>query len=139
MLLCKSKEENGGRMETKKVKDSSIKLWHKSSSIKQSMDFEAFMFQDIDAEQKLVKYECKASKAHARMLHKIGILTSEELNQIIEVLDEIIILDDKSDFVLKQSDEDVHTKVELYLTNKLGEIGKKIHTYRSRNEQIFLE
>jgi argininosuccinate lyase len=91
---------------------------------------------DYLIDQKLVKFDCIASKAHAKMLHKIGVLSKNELGKIIEGLDEIIKLDGEGGFAIKQEDEDCHTVIENYLIGKCGDAGKKIHTARSRNDQV---
>ena len=91
---------------------------------------------DFLLDNALVKYDCMASIAHAKMLKKIGILSNSELNKIIKGLNEIIKLDQKGKFKIKQEDEDCHTAIEKYLTKKYGDAGKKIHTARSRNDQV---
>lgn len=91
---------------------------------------------DILLDQKLVKFDVQGSIAHAKMLEKIGIISKEELNQARIGLLEILELDRQKKFVLKLGDEDVHTKIENYLTEKYGKVGKKIHTGRSRNDQV---
>ncbi|MCK5358130.1 MAG: argininosuccinate lyase, partial [Elusimicrobiales bacterium] len=86
--------------------------------------------------KKLVKYDCLASMAHAKMLKSINLLTEEELEKLIGGLKEIIELDLKNQFEIKREDEDCHTAIENYLIDKYGETGKKIHTARSRNDQV---
>lgn len=89
---------------------------------------------DYLLDKKLLKYDCKASIAHAKMLLKIGILNSEEFKKLEKELESVISLGDK--FPIKLEDEDCHTAIENYLVSKLGELGKKIHTARSRNDQV---
>lgn len=113
------------------------KLWDKGKNEGEAA--QSFLSRDLWADQNLVKYDCIGSIAHAKMLHKIGILNKTELEKVINVLKEIIELDKKQQFILNQDDEDVHSKIENYLVKKLGTIGKKIHTYRSRNDQILLD
>ena len=84
----------------------------------------------------LVKYDCIASKAHASMLEKQKLISKEELKKLIVVLDEIIELAKNNKFIIKKEQEDCHTAIEDYLTKKLGSIGEKIHTARSRNDQV---
>jgi len=91
---------------------------------------------DLELDQKLLKYDIQGSLAHAKMLLKIGILTKEELGKIEKGLKEILELDQKGNFKLEFGDEDIHTKIENFLTKKYGEVGKKIHTGRSRNDQV---
>ncbi len=112
------------------------KLWEKDSE-KLDQEIEAFETEgDFLMDQKLIKYDCLGSLAHAKMLKKIGILSSQELSKLENGLKEIINLNDQGKFNLKQGDEDMHTKIENYLTQKYGEVGKKIHTGRSRNDQV---
>ncbi|MFH2106613.1 MAG: argininosuccinate lyase [Candidatus Micrarchaeota archaeon] len=112
------------------------KLWNKGSDV--NKEVEKYLFSDLWADQQLVKYECLASIAHAKMLSKIGILNDSELTKLVFTLQGIIQLDEQNQFVLSLQDEDVHTKVENHLVQKLGELGKKIHTYRSRNDQLLV-
>lgn len=112
------------------------KLWQKK---KKKLDplIEAFETRDdLLMDQKLVTYDVQGSLAHAKMLEKIGILKSDELNKLKLGLNEILKLNKAGKFNLKQGDEDIHTKIENYLTQTYGEIGKKIHTGRSRNDQV---
>ncbi|MBW2974663.1 argininosuccinate lyase [Candidatus Woesearchaeota archaeon] len=91
---------------------------------------------DYLLDKKLLKYDCIASIAHAKMLKKIGILNENELNKLKKELTNIIGLDEKGKFAVKAEDEDCHTAIENYLTKKLNDLGKKIHTCRSRNDQV---
>lgn len=91
---------------------------------------------DYLLDKKLLKYDCKASIAHAKMLKKIGIVTEEELQKLEKELNNIIELNKKGKFEIKLQDEDCHTAIENYLTKKLKDLGKKIHTARSRNDQV---
>lgn len=91
---------------------------------------------DFLLDKKLVSYDCDASIAHAEMLHKIKILTKEELAKLVDSLNEIKVLVKENKFQINLEDEDSHTAIEKYLTQKLGEIGKKIHCCRSRNDQV---
>jgi len=112
------------------------KLWQKNKT-KLNSSIEAFETKgDLLLDQKLIKYDVLGSTAHAKMLHKIGILTGEELNELEQGLSEILRLDKVGKFKLQYGDEDIHTKIENYLTEKHGEVGKKIHTARSRNDQV---
>lgn len=91
---------------------------------------------DLVLDQKLIKYDVLGSIAHAKMLQKIGVLTGEELNKLEQGLNKIAELDKTGKFKLQFGDEDIHTKIENYLTEQYGEAGKKIHTARSRNDQV---
>lgn len=87
-------------------------------------------------DQKLVKYDCLGSIAHVKMLNKIGVLTKAECDKLIMALYKIITIDGNGAFIIKQEDEDCHTAIEKYVVKKLGKTGKKIHTARSRNDQV---
>lgn len=89
-------------------------------------------------DQRLVKYDAQASIAHAEMLAAIGILTTEEKDSAVKGLNEIIALSEKGEFVITVSHEDCHSAIEQYLTEHQGEVGKKIHTGRSRNDQVLV-
>jgi argininosuccinate lyase len=114
-----------------------MKLWKKDYDV--NKEIEKFTVgNDFLLDKKLVYYDCIASVAHAKMLKKIGILNEPELKKLISGLKEIINLDKKNKFEIKQSDEDCHTAIESYLTKKYGDVGKKIHTARSRNDQVLV-
>ena len=87
----------------------------------------------------LAKYDVIGSKAHVRMLESIGLLTAEELDILIPALDEILGEIENGDFILEDDVEDIHSQVELLLTRRLGETGKKIHSGRSRNDQVLVD
>ena len=94
---------------------------------------------DVSYDQVLINYDIIGSIAHATMLKKIGILKNGELVALKKPLKEIIKLNKKGKFRLDPEDEDVHSKVETYLTKKVGDVGKKLHTGRSRNDQILVD
>ena len=74
-----------------------------------------------------------------RMVRSIGLLTKEELRQLLAELREIYAMAERGEFVIEEGVEDVHSQVELMLTRNLGDIGKKIHSGRSRNDQVLLD
>lgn len=112
------------------------KLWQKNNDQLDPI-IEAFETKgDILLDKKLLIYDVYGSIAHAKMLQKIGIISKEELAKIHKGLLGILKLNNKNKFILEQGDEDVHTKIENYLTKNYGEVGKKIHTGRSRNDQV---
>ena len=88
---------------------------------------------------RLAEYDVKGSKAHITMLESIGLLTGQELELLSKELD--IIAEEIADgkFVLEDDVEDIHSQVELLLTRRLGDIGKKIHSGRSRNDQVLVD
>ena len=112
-----------------------MKLWQKKSDGDKHIE-KYTVGNDFILDKALVKYDCQVSIAHAQMLQKIGILTKGELAQITKYLQEILKLDEEGKFEIKKEDEDCHTAIENYLVSKVGEAGKKIHTGRSRNDQV---
>ncbi len=114
------------------------KLWEKN--IKQQPLAEAYCFGDTAAlDNKLIVYDVLGSIAHAKMLSAIGMLTTQEFLKLKGALTEILQLVKLKKFAVEFGDEDVHTKIENYLTQKLGDVGKKIHTGRSRNDQVLVD
>ena len=115
-----------------------IKLWYKGLSVDQAIE-DYTVGEDYQVDQALVMWDCIGSIAHAAMLAKIGILTEKEFSALKHELKQIIALHKKGSFTITKEDEDVHTAIENYLTKKLGDVGKKIHTARSRNDQVLLD
>lgn len=115
-----------------------MKLWDKGYQLDQLV--ESFMTGDDPVlDQALLSYDCQGSMAHAKMLEKIGVLTSEESTRLALKLKQIIEMGEKGEFTILPGDEDVHTAVENYLVKELGDLGKKLHTARSRNDQVLLD
>src|SRR3990167_6710330 len=119
------------------------KLWQKDELNKNDMSWDLDPIverfetgDDLLLDQKLILYDVYGTIAHGMGLYKIGIMSLKELKLLKKGLLEILnqVEDDK--FKLVAGDEDVHTKIENYLTEKYGDIGKKIHTGRSRNDQL---
>lgn len=101
------------------------------------------VWSDYLLDMELLPYDIQWSVAHAKMLVKIGILTSDEGDKIVDMLigdhdHSIINLHKNGQFSIQKEQEDGHTAIEDYLTQKLGDVGKKIHTGRSRNDQILV-
>ena len=90
-------------------------------------------------DMRLAKYDVIGSKAHIKMLESIGLLTAEELETLTAGLDQILSEIEGGNFVLENDVEDIHSQVELLLTRRLGDIGKKIHSGRSRNDQVLVD
>jgi len=112
-----------------------MKLWEKGYKLNKQV--ESFTVgEDYILDQKLVPYDCLASIAHAKMLGRMGLLSQEEVQKIVSELEKIQELSQKGKFKIRKSQEDCHTAIEDYLTRKLGQLGKKIHTARSRNDQV---
>jgi len=116
------------------------KLWQKSTTDTESSiarQVEAFTVgNDYELDQFLVPYDIKASIVHARALHKAGILNDDELQKLTIALSNIQKIWEKGEFEITVSDEDMHTAIENKLVSELGDLGKKIHTGRSRNDQV---
>lgn len=111
------------------------KLWQKEYSLDSLME-KFTVGNDYIMDQELVVADCLASIAHARGLARIGILADDELASLEKGLREIILLKQQERFPITRQDEDCHTAIEGYLTAHVGEAGKKIHTGRSRNDQV---
>ena len=114
-----------------------MKLWDKGFSTDQKIDHFT-VGNDRELDLQLVKYDVIASKAHAKMLGKIGLLTKEETTALINALNDISDTIEKNSFTIEDSFEDMHSKIEFLLIEKLGDTGKKIHTARSRNDQVLV-
>ncbi|PJA02476.1 argininosuccinate lyase [bacterium (Candidatus Gribaldobacteria) CG_4_10_14_0_2_um_filter_36_18] len=112
-----------------------MKLWEKGYKLDKQI--ESFTVgEDYILDQKLVSYDCLASIAHVKMLGRIGILKRQEVKRLVRELNNIIKLTRKGRFKILKEQEDCHTAIENYLIKKLGRLGKKIHTARSRNDQV---
>ena len=116
----------------------SQKLWEKNVQV--DHEVEAFTVgKDREMDLFLAKYDILGSIAHITMLESIGLLSGRELNLLVAELKEIYQIAEKENFIIEEGVEDVHSQVELMLTRKLGDIGKKIHSGRSRNDQVLLD
>lgn len=114
------------------------KLWQKGYRLHEQVErFEAAQNSLLD--NRLVRHDVWGSLAHAAMLSKIGVLSNEEYQGLHTQLCNILQLVAEGQFTVTQTDEDVHTRIENYLTEQVGEAGKKIHTARSRNDQILVD
>ena len=115
-----------------------MKLWDKGIAINQLI--ETFTIgRDTEMDIFLAEFDVLGSLAHIKMLESIGLLTSAELGSLIIALREIYNDIKAGKFEIESGSEDVHTQVELMLTRKLGDVGKKIHSGRSRNDQVLLD
>lgn len=94
---------------------------------------------DRNLDMRLASYDVEGSIAHIKMLNKIGLLTDEELKVLEPALKDILNLIKEGKFKIEDDVEDIHSQVEFILTEKLGDIGKKIHSGRSRNDQVLLD
>ncbi|KAA6329856.1 Argininosuccinate lyase [termite gut metagenome] len=115
-----------------------MKLWGKNTQI--NKEIERFTVgRDREMDLYLAKYDVIGSMAHIIMLEHIGLLTPEELQLLLTELKKIYATAEKGEFIIEEGIEDVHSQVELMLTRKLGDIGKKIHSGRSRNDQVLVD
>ena len=114
-----------------------MKIWQKNQALNRKIDHFT-VGKDREYDLYLAAYDCQASIAHAQMLAKTGVLTVEEADQLIGVLNDLKSKAEKGNFVIEAEFEDVHSKIEYVLIQKLGDLGKKIHTARSRNDQVLV-
>ncbi|MBQ9642023.1 MAG: argininosuccinate lyase [Bacteroidaceae bacterium] len=114
------------------------KLWTKN--VQMTAEIEKFTVgRDREMDLYLAKYDVLGSMAHITMLETINLLTKEELQLLLQELKAIYAQCERGEFVIEEGVEDVHSQVELMLTRKLGDIGKKIHSGRSRNDQVLVD
>ena len=115
-----------------------MKLWEKNYQVNE--EIERFTVgHDREMDLYLAKYDVLGSMAHITMLESIGLLGKDELPQLLNELRNIYHLCENGEFVIEDGIEDVHSQVELMLTRKLGDMGKKIHSGRSRNDQVLVD
>lgn len=114
------------------------KLWEKNVQVDHEVDIFT-VGKDREMDIYLAKYDVLGSMAHITMLESIGLLTKEELNVLLAELRNIYAVADRGEFIIEEGIEDVHSQVELMLTRRLGDMGKKIHSGRSRNDQVLLD
>ena len=115
-----------------------MKLWEKNYEVNKEID-RFTVGKDREMDLYLAEYDVLGSMAHITMLESIGLLTADELRQLLAELKEIYAVCKRGEFVIEDGIEDVHSQVELMLTRKLGDIGKKIHSGRSRNDQVLVD
>ena len=115
-----------------------MKLWEKNTQV--DKEIERFTVgRDRDLDVYLAKYDVLGSMAHIIMLESVGLLQKDELNLLLVELKKIYRLAESGSFVIEDGVEDVHSQVELLLTRLLGDTGKKIHSGRSRNDQVLVD
>ena len=115
-----------------------MKLWQKNTNVSQAV--ETFTVgNDRAMDMYLAPFDVQGSLAHITMLQSIGLLTAEELTTLSAELKNIYKAIEQGNFTLEEGVEDIHSQVELMLTNTLGEVGKKIHSGRSRNDQVLVD
>ena len=115
-----------------------MKLWQKNTtSLKEVEKFTVGNDRDFDLQ--LAPFDVLGNIAHAKMLATVGLLTKEEANALVKELKLIYSSIQNSNFTIQNDVEDVHSQIEFLLTEKLGDIGKKIHSARSRNDQVLVD
>ena len=115
-----------------------MKLWEEKDKKRNEIIDKFTVGKDRYYDTLLAKYDCKASIAHSKMLAKVNILSKNESDKLNKVLNEIIDEIKKGEFKIEDEFEDMHSKIEFVLIQKLGDLGKKIHTARSRNDQVLV-
>ena len=114
-----------------------MKLWTKNDELDKIIE-KFTVGKDRYYDMFLAKYDIIASIAHAKMLQKINLISSKEMNLLVKELNKIKKLIHEDKFIIDEKFEDIHSKIESYLTENLGDLGKKIHTGRSRNDQVLV-
>jgi argininosuccinate lyase len=122
----------------KRVDNMGKKLWEKNVQVDKTVE-QFTVGKDREMDIYLAKYDVLGSMAHITMLESIGLLTKDELQTLLQALKDIHQQIENHNFTIEEGVEDVHSQVELMLTRKLGETGKKIHSGRSRNDQVLLD
>jgi argininosuccinate lyase len=115
-----------------------MKLWQKTTGT--AAEIEAFTVgKDAELDMQLAPFDVLGSLAHTRMLQSIGLLTADELEVLQSALKDLYNDIEAGDFAIEPGVEDIHSQVELELTRRVGDAGKKIHSGRSRNDQVLLD
>ncbi|EKB49391.1 argininosuccinate lyase [Cecembia lonarensis] len=115
-----------------------MKLWQKNTSAKKEVE-QFTIGRDPEFDIILAPFDVLGSMAHAIMLKKIGLLTQGERELLLKGLKDIYFEIEKGQFTIEEGVEDVHSQVEFLLTQRLGEVGKKLHSGRSRNDQVLVD
>lgn len=121
-----------------KEKNSPVKIWEKGIPVDELIE-KFTIGKDRDLDVYLAPHDVLGSMAHVKMLHSINLIDEDELPKLLEALQEIYQMARDKKFRIEEGVEDVHSQVELMLTRKLGDMGKKIHSGRSRNDQVLLD
>ncbi|MDE5793736.1 MAG: argininosuccinate lyase [Muribaculaceae bacterium] len=115
-----------------------MKLWNKGFEPDKAIE-KFTVGQDRELDLRLAKYDVQGSMAHIRMLQSIGLISKEELDLLLPALQQILEEIERGEFTIEEGVEDVHSQVEFLLTDRLGDVGKKIHSGRSRNDQVLVD
>lgn len=116
-----------------------MKLWEKENKLTSELIEKFTVGKDNELDLVLAEFDVKASIAHTQMLESIGLLTKEELELIHVELKNILSEIQEEKFMIEEGVEDIHSQIEWILTQRIGEIGKKIHSGRSRNDQVLTD
>ncbi len=111
------------------------KLWEKDTLTDNVIE-KFTIGNDKELDLLIAPFDIEASMVHAKMLQKVGLISNLELQQLLEGLNELKLLVNNGEFIIEEGIEDIHSQIEFHLTKKYGETGKKIHTARSRNDQV---
>lgn len=115
-----------------------MKLWNKGFEPDKAIE-KFTVGQDRELDLRLARYDVQGSMAHIKMLESIGLLTKDELDTLLPALRQISDEIERGEFSIEEGVEDVHSQVEFLLTERLGDVGKKIHSGRSRNDQVLVD
>ena len=115
-----------------------MKLWSKGFEPDKMIE-EFTVGNDRELDLRLARYDVMGSMAHIQMLESIGLLKKDELDILLAALNDILKVIDSGDFAIDPGVEDIHSQIEFMLTRRLGDIGKKIHSGRSRNDQVLVD
>ncbi|RRQ45613.1 argininosuccinate lyase [Chryseobacterium sp. SC28] len=115
------------------------KIWQKDNTTTNDLVTKFTVGKDLNFDEKLAKYDVLGSIAHAKMLAEVGLIRLDEEQAIVAVLEEVLSEIEKESFEIDKTAEDIHSQIENILIEKLGETGKKIHTARSRNDQVLTD
>ena len=115
------------------------KIWQKDNTTTNDLVTKFTVGKDLDFDDRLAKYDVLGSIAHAKMLAEVGLIRLDEEQAIVTVLEEVLVDIEKETFEIDKTAEDIHSQIENILIEKLGETGKKIHTARSRNDQVLTD
>ncbi|KFC21323.1 argininosuccinate lyase [Epilithonimonas lactis] len=115
------------------------KIWQKDNTTTNDLVTKFTVGKDLDFDDRLAKYDVLGSIAHAKMLAEVGLIRLDEEHAIVAVLEEVLSEIEKETFEIDKTAEDIHSQIENILIEKLGETGKKIHTARSRNDQVLTD
>ena len=115
------------------------KIWQKDNTKTNDLVNKFTVGKDLDFDDRLAKYDVLGYIAHAKMLAEVGLIRLDEEQAIVAVLEEVLSEIEKGSFEIDKTAEDIHSQIETILIEKLGETGKKIHTARSRNDQVLTD